>query len=260
MGGDRSGSRLAVYHDREALSLAAARLIAEEARRAAEARDRFDLLLSGGETPGRTYQLLGEEPIRSTVPWQAVQVFWGDERYCPHDHPLSNFGMVRRLLLERVPLAEAQIHPVPYDKNPHESARKYQRLLQGYFHGSSPRFDLVLLGLGEDGHTASLFPGTAVLKEQSRWVCEVYVAEQDIYRITVTAPLVNQARTVAFLVSGSAKAAILHQVLHGMYDPQQIPAQLIFPSEGRLLWLADRDAACLLPEGNSAINERVVIF
>ena len=248
MGGDKPGRQVAVYQDSEALSLAAARLIAKEASLAADARDRFDLLLSGGDTPRRAYQLLGEEPLCSTVPWQAVQVFFGDERYLPHTHPGSNFAMVRRLLLERVPLAEAQIHPVPYEESPHESALKYERLLHGYFQTRPPRFDLVLLGLGEDGHTASLFPGTPALKERNRWVREVHVAKQDIYRVTVTAPLVNQAHTVAFLAAGSAKAAILHQVLYGAYDPQRIPAQLISPSSGRLLWLVDRAAARLLPE------------
>ena len=237
-----------VYDDKEAVNLAAARLLAEEARRAVAARGSFTLLLSGGETPRRSYQLLGQEPLRSQVPWQALQLFWGDERYVPHDHPLSNFGMVRAALLDRLPLNATQVHPIPYEASAHESALKYEQQLHGYFGAGLPRFDLVLLGLGGDGHTASLFPASAALREASRWVCELYVAEQDLYRITVTAPVLNQAALVVFLVAGGDKAAILHEVLAGARDPQRLPAQLIDPGKGRLVWLVDRDAASQLSE------------
>lgn len=247
---------VAVYRDKEAVSLAAAGLIAKEARRAVEARGRFDLLLSGGETPGRCYQLLGEEPLRSSIPWQAVQVFWGDERHVPHDHPLSNFGMARRALLDRVPLSEKQLHPIPYGPTPRESALAYETLLRSYFDLRPPSFDLVLLGLGADGHTASLFPESSILKECCRWVCEVRRAGEDLSRVTLTPLLLNQAALVAFLVSGSGKAAILHRVLEGGRDPQRLPAQLINPDKGRLLWLADRAAARLL-SGKNLQSSRV---
>jgi len=198
---------VAVYDDSEALSRAAAELFAQEARRAAEARGRFTVLLSGGETPRRSYELLAQEPLASSIPWRAVQIFWGDERWVPQDDPRSNLGMARRAFLDRV-----------------------------------------LLGLGEDGHTASLFPGSAALDEWYRWVCEVYVAEQDLYRITTTALLINQTALVAFVVAGSRKAAILSRVLEGGGDPKELPAQLIEPAQGRLLWLADREASRLVPE------------
>ena len=239
---------VAVYDDSEALSRAVANLFAEEARRAVEAHGRFIVLLSGGETPRRSYELLGQAPLRSSIPWRAVHVFWGDERWVPQNDPRSNFGMVRRAFLDRVPLEEEQIHPVPYENSPHESALHYERMLRSFFDVAAPRFDLVLLGLGEDGHTASLFPDSSVLDEWYRWVCEVYVAEQDLYRVTTTPLLINQAALVAFVVAGSGKAAILSRVLEGGSDPKQIPAQLIKPAQGRLLWLADRDAARLLPD------------
>jgi len=239
---------VSIYHDKEALSLAAAGLFAEQARSAVEARGRFDVLLSGGETPRRVYELLGGEPFRRSIPWRGVQLFWGDERYVPQDHPMSNIGMTRRALLDHVPLDESQIHPIPYEQSPEESALKYESVLRGHFGAAPPRFDLVLLGLGEDGHTASLFPATPVLNECRRWACEVYLAGQDLYRVTVTATVLNQAALVAFLVAGGAKAAILQRVLEGDHEPQRIPAQLINPAQGRLLWLADRDAARLLSD------------
>jgi 6-phosphogluconolactonase len=235
-----------VYDDSEALSRGVAELFAEQARRAVEKRGRFTALLSGGETPRPSYQLLAREPLLGAIPWQSVQLFWGDERWVSPEDPRSNLGMARRSFIDRVPLTEAQIHPVPYDSSPRESALHYERMLRSYFYEAPPRFDLVLLGLGDNGHTASLFPGDEALDEQFRWVCEVYVAEQDLYRVTTTAPLINQAALVAFVVSGEAKAAILKRVLEGPFDPHNLPAQLVKPAHGKLLWLADRAAARLL--------------
>jgi len=244
---ERAENMVLIYPDKEALSLAAAGLFADEARRAVHEHGRFDVLLSGGETPRPSYRLLGEEPLRGSIPWPAVHFFWGDERWVPHDHPESNSGMARRVLLDRLPLNEAQIHPVPYLETPRASALAYEEMLRSHFDGAPPRFDLAFLGLGEDGHTASLFPGTAVLNERERWTGEVLGARQ-LYRVTVTLPLLNQAALVAFLVQGSVKAAILREVLEGERDPRRIPAQLIDPPQGRLLWLADRAAARLLSE------------
>jgi 6-phosphogluconolactonase len=237
-----------VYPDRAALSQAVARLFADQARQAVQARGRFTVLLSGGETPRQSYQLLTREPLTSAIPWQAVQLFWGDERWVPQDDPRSNFGMARRAFIDQVPLGEAQLHPVPYQGSPRESALSYERTLRGFFEAGPPRFDLVLLGLGEDGHTASLFPASAALQERERWACEVYLAEQDLYRVTTTAPLINQAALVAFVVAGEGKAAILQRVLEGANDAKLLPAQLIRPAQGRLLWLADRAASRLLPK------------
>jgi 6-phosphogluconolactonase len=241
---------ITVYADFDALSRAAAELFTQESCAAVQTRGRFVVLLSGGETPRRTYQLLATSPFRNRVPWHAVHIFWGDERYVPSDDPRSNARMVRHELLDRVPVPIDQIHPIPYNGSPRESAVQYENSLHTFFSGGPPRFDLVFLGLGENGHTASLFPGTPVVDELKRWVSEVYVEEDDIYRVTLTAPAVNQAELVIFLVSGFGKAAILREVLEGSADPHRVPARLIKP-EGRLMWLVDRNAARLIRSGTT---------
>ncbi len=235
-----------ICDDAEALSQAAAELFAAEARRAVQERGRFAVALAGGDTPQRTYELLAREPYRDQVPWQNTHVFWGDERCVPADDPRSNAGMARRALLDHVPVPPEQVHPMRCDRSPREAAVTYEALLRGFFTAGCPRFDLILLGLGENGHTASLFPGTSVLKEQQRWVAEVYLAEEGLHRLTLTAPAINQAARVVFLVAGSSKAHILRTVVEGDRDSPGIPARLINPLDGDLLWLADRAAAHLL--------------
>src|SRR6266571_1822768 len=162
-----------IYADPEALSHAAADLFAEEACHAVESRGRFTVLLSGGETPRHVFELLAGKPYLDRVPWEGVHVFWGDERYVPPDDPRSNALMARGALLDHVPLPAAQIHPVPYRFSPRESAVEYEKLLRAFFADGPPRFDLVFLGLGTNGHTASLFPGTSAVDERERWVAEV---------------------------------------------------------------------------------------
>jgi 6-phosphogluconolactonase len=235
-----------IYHDAEALSLAAAELFAAEARQSVLARGRFTIALAGGSTPRRTYELLAREPFIDQVPWQSTHIFWGDERCVPADDPRSNALMARQTLLDHIPIPLEQVHPMVCDRSPQQAAVKYEALLRDFFPNGHPRFDLVLLGLGENGHTASLFPGTAVLEEQQRWVAEVYVAEEGMHRLTLTAAAINQAALVVFLVSGSDKALILRKVLKEAQDPRSIPAKLIKPVDGGLLWLVDRDAARLL--------------
>jgi 6-phosphogluconolactonase len=154
--------------------------------------------------------------------------------------------MARLALLDHVPIPPGQVHPVRGELEPRAGAADYEQVLRTYFAGGPPRFDLVLLGLGENGHTASLFPGTPVLKEKDRWAAEVYVAELDMWRVTLTAPCLNQAGTTAFLVSGAGKADVLRDVLEGPRRPELLPAQLIQPADGKLLWLADRPAAAHL--------------
>ncbi len=235
-----------VYADRMALSQAVARLFAVEARRTVESNGRFTVLLAGGSTPRLAYELLARPPLRDMVPWEGVHVFWGDERYVPPDDPASNARMARQALLDHVPVPPAQLHPIPYLSSPRESAVEYENILRTFFVTGPPCFDLVFLGLGENGHTASLFPGTSAVEERERWVIEVYVAEQKMYRITLTAPAINLAALVAFMVAGEEKASILRETLEGEYAPRRIPAQLINPANGRLFWLIDRDAARLL--------------
>jgi 6-phosphogluconolactonase len=240
-----------VYPDLESLSRAAAALIATQADLAVAARGRFSLALSGGATPRRTYELLAAPPLMDQVPWDRVHVFWGDERCVPLDDPRSNARMAKEAWLDRVPIPARQIHPITCARDPAAAARDYEARLRKFFSGAPPRLDLVLLGLGDNGHTASLFPGTPVLEEQERWAAAVYVAAGDLYRVTLTAPLINQAVLVAFLVAGGAKAEILREVLHGPRDPARLPAQLIRPHPGDLLWLADLEAAAQLPVGST---------
>lgn len=235
-----------ICHDLEALSLAAAELFATEARQAVLAHGRFTVALSGGITPRRTYELLAREPFIEQVPWQSTHIFWGDERCVPADDPRNNALMARQTLLDHVPVPPEQIHSMVCDSSPLEAAAAYEKLLRSTFNSGSSRFDLVLLGLGENGHTASLFPGTSVLEDQQRWVGEVYVADEGLHRLTLTAPAINQAALVVFLVAGSEKAPILRKVLQEAQDPRSIPAKLIKPVDGGLLWLVDRDAARLL--------------
>jgi 6-phosphogluconolactonase len=238
-----------VYPDLEALSRAAAALLVAQAKLAVAARDRFSVALAGGATPRRTYELLATPEFSDQAPWDRVHVFWGDERCVPLTDPRSNAGLAMVAWLDRAPIPRAQIHPIDCAPDPATAARQYEALLQEFFAGQPPRLDLVLLGLGDDGHTASLFPGAPVLAEPERWAAAVYAAAGGLHRVTLTAPLINQARLVAFLVAGNAKAAILQEVLHGPRDPARLPAQLIRPGRGDLLWLADQPAAALVHVG-----------
>lgn len=236
-----------VYENQEALSLAAAKLFVSEARQAVQSRGRFVVALSGGSTPQRTYELLSQKPFRELVPWQSTHVFWGDERCVSINDPRSNARMARQALLDHVPLPSGQVHPMICDRSPGLAAMEYEAILRDFFKDGCARFDLFLLGLGENGHTASLFPGTSVLIEPQRRVAEVYLAEERQNRLTLTARVINQAALIVFLVSGVAKAPILRKVLEDAPSQETVPARLIKPVQGELLWLVDREAASLLP-------------
>jgi 6-phosphogluconolactonase len=236
------------FDDREELGRAAAELFAATAEQAIASRGRFSVLLSGGETPRRTYELLAQEPLRSRIPWQGVQLFWGDERCVNASDPRNNALMVRQALLERVPLPEEQIHPIICDDEPERAASRYEALLRSHFPEGDARFDLVLLGLGEDGHTASLFPDSPSLDEKRRWVTATRKAGEEIMRITLTPLPLNRAELAIFLVAGSGKADVVRRVLEGPFTPQLLPAQLIRPSRGRVAWMVDSGAAALLRE------------
>jgi 6-phosphogluconolactonase len=232
-----------VFDNLEHLSHVAAGIFAEQARQAIHARQRFSVALSGGNTPRRLYELLADARFHDKILWQAVHIFWSDERCVLSDDPRSNFRMAREILLDHVPLPPGNIHPMRGDLSPAESATQYEAELRKFFGAQPPVLDLVLLGMGDNAHTASLFPHTPVLKETERWVSEVYVRELDMYRITLTAPLINQAAQVVFLVSGADKALALQNVLEGAYQPQEYPAQLIRPNGAHPLWLVDKAAS-----------------
>jgi 6-phosphogluconolactonase len=231
-----------VCNDPESLSEAAARLFVKRSRRAVQVQNQFSVALAGGHTPERTYQILSQPHFHDQVPWTKVHVFWSDERCVPPDDPRSNAHMAHQALLDRVPIPPDQIHPIRCNQNPQQAAEEYESLLRDFFAGRSPCFDLILLGLGENGHTASIFPGTLAVEEQKRWVTAVFVAEQAMWRITMTPLLINQAAMVAFLVAGTAKARVLQRVLGGPFESYDLPAQLIQPVSGGLDWIVDKEA------------------
>ena len=232
-----------VCADVNELSLRAAEAAVTTINDAVRRHDRCSLVLSGGSTPSTLYGLLASE-FRDQIQWTRVHVFWGDERYVlPHD-PDSNYRMARETLLDHVPCPAENIHPMPtHRSSPDAAARDYERTLRGYFGADSPRFDLIVLGLGEEGHTASLFPGSPALGERTRWVVAVNTQAQPPLRLTLTLPALTRAAVVHVLVAGSTKARALRHVLTGIPDPNTYPAAGLRLTEGTLLWWVDREAA-----------------
>lgn len=237
---------ITVFKDTAALSRAAAELFVQTAREAVAQHGRFTVALTGGSSPVQLYRLLAQPPYREQVPWQQTYIFWGDERWVPLTDERSNAKMALDAFLRQVPVPEGQIYPMWGEGEPEEFAQHYEQLLQQHFYQQPPRFDLILLGMGDDGHTASLFPGTEVLREDSRWVWAYYLTPQSMYRITLTAPLINQAHKIVFLTFGANKAPALYEVLEGNPNPEQYPSQLIQPQHGEVHWLVDEAAASRL--------------
>jgi 6-phosphogluconolactonase len=230
---------------------------AEEVVRAAEesvaARGRFTIALSGGSTPKGLFNLLATN-ARSVLPWDRMFFFWGDERHVPPTDPDSNYRMAEEAMLSKIPVAAGNVFRVPAE-NPDAgaAAEAYEQTLRKFFQlepGQLPRFDLILLGMGPDGHTASLFPGTAALQEKSRLVVANWVDKLKTSRLTLTLRVLNAARCVAFLVSGTDKAEALKAVLEGDAPGEQYPSKLVRPTDGKLIWLVDRAAASGLSSGN----------
>jgi 6-phosphogluconolactonase len=240
-------NKIRVFRSAEAMNECAAQLIIELADKAVMARGRFVLALSGGKTPNGLYSLLSDKPYHDRVPWKDTFVFWSDERCVPSADEQNNAYMATSGLLSKVDIPRSQIYPVPVGLPPAEAAICYEQTLKDFFGAGDPQFDLILLGLGENGHTASLFPGTDVLTETEHWVKEVFVEFLHMYRITMTANFINQARNIVFLVTGREKSDILNTVLMGPLRPELYPAQLIRPEHGTLTWYLDEPAASKLP-------------
>jgi 6-phosphogluconolactonase len=240
-----------VLADADALAAAATEHFVLAAEGAIADHARFVVALSGGSTPQRTFELLAREPFVSRVDWSRVHVLWGDERCVPPTDASSNYRMAREALLDHVPLPPEHIHRMHGEDAPERAAASYESTLRTLFrtsHGPpsvepGKNIDLALLGLGDNGHTASIFPGSALIDERTHWVSAEYVAAVSMWRITMTAPLLNAAAEILFLVSGGAKAHVLERVLEGPRVPHELPAQLISPTHGRLEWLVDRAAA-----------------
>jgi 6-phosphogluconolactonase len=239
--------KILVFDDVAALARAAAEEVIRVLSDAARNQGRATIALSGGSTPEALYRLLAEDPFHDLMPWSAIHFFWGDERHVPPDHEESNYRMVREAMLDRVPVPPENVHRIRAEENDAERAAvEHEAELRSFFAlkaGEWPRFDLALMGLGPEGHTASFFPGSPVIEENARLVVAPWVEPLHTFRITMTPPVFNHAAEVLFLVSGEKKAPAVRAVLEGERDPGLVPAQVVRPVEGDLLWMLDRTAA-----------------
>ena len=241
-----------VWPNKAAMAMASARLFAAKVERAVATRGIARVALSGGSTPQATFKLLADPagPFAATVPWDKVQIFWVDERCVGPDDPESNYGVARELLLSKVAIPAANVFRMEGELEPEEAAARYESTLRNVMKlegAESPAFDLLTLGMGPDGHTASLFPHTQAIDELSRLVVANHVPQKETWRITLTWPVINQAAEVVFEVEGAGKTDVLAEVLIGPRDPERLPSQLIRPSNGKLLFLLDEAAAAKLP-------------
>jgi 6-phosphogluconolactonase len=245
--------KIEVFSSPDSIARYALHEILVTAESAIKSRGIYSLVLSGGGTPEPLFRLFAAEPFRDTIPWQHIHLFWGDERCVPPDQPGSSYGQARSLFIDDVPIPPENIHRAKGERPPQEAAEDYRNQLakfSGFLSQSDliPRFDLVLLGLGSDGHTASLFPGKVPPEAEHETVIAV-TADYDgrpANRITMTPPVFNNARSILFLVTGESKAGAVAAVINGPHQPDQWPGQLIRPDSGQLTWLLDKTAASLL--------------
>jgi 6-phosphogluconolactonase len=234
-----------ICRDADDLARQAAAQFVSLAANSAVRSSRFIVALSGGSTPRALYSLLASPAFKDRIDWRRIHFFWGDERCVPPDHSESNYRMVHEALLSKVDIAPENIHRLAGEKEPEIAASEYEDELRRTFQltrAQVPRFGLILLGLGEDGHTASLFPGQATVHENTRWVMATLAPDGKLWRITLTPVIINAARNVTFVVSGASKAGRLRQLIEGPFDPDTLPAQAIQPDQGRLTYMVD-DAA-----------------
>jgi 6-phosphogluconolactonase len=244
-----SGRSVRVFRDLASLSRAAAGRFLDVVRECVPARGRFAVALSGGSTPRTFYSLLASDPYRKEVDWTKVHVFWADERCVPPDATESNYRLVFETLLSAVPVPRENIHRVRGEASPDDAARLYEEDLRAFFRGGQvPVFDLAVLGAGDDGHTASLFPGSEALRESSRLAVPVQPAAGRPGRVTLTLPVLNNAAHVLVLVSGPSKASVVQEIFEAG-NAKHLPAGLVRPVNGTLEWLLDRDAASLVRSG-----------
>jgi len=242
-------SELRVLPDLSSLSHAAAEEFLRLGSEAIAVRGRFTVALSGGSTPRPAYEQIAatwKTDSGGSIDWAHVHLFWGDERRVPPDDPQSNFRMANESLIRRVPIPPENIHPIPaMFPDAKEAATQYEERLRAFFSSpmGPPRFDLIFLGMGPDGHVASLFPGSAALEVKDRWIAENWIKSIEAWRITMTFPVLNQAANVIVLVSGKEKAKSLRQVVKGPHTPPLLPAERLKPVDGRHLWLVDKAAA-----------------
>ncbi|PWJ58480.1 6-phosphogluconolactonase [Dyadobacter jejuensis] len=234
------------FEDTASLNEALAIFIDQDIKNVLAQKPIYTFVLSGGSTPKQLFRILANEPYKNSIPWEKIHFFWGDERFVPYNDERNNAKMAFDELLSLVPVRPDQVHRMQTELSPAEAVADYTQVLKGYFKETGPTFDLVLLGMGEDGHTLSLFPGTEVIEEKDKWVDSYFLEPQQMVRITLTAPIVNRAATVAFALAGAGKAPALKEVLEGPPNRTQYPSQIINPERGNLLWFIDKNASSLL--------------
>ncbi len=237
-----------VFQSIAALNKAAAEYIIAVSNEAIVERGKFTIALSGGDTPQRLYALLSEMPYSEQIHWNRTFIFWGDERCVPLNDKRNNAYQAKSILLAKTDIPLVNIHSIPVDLPPLVAASTYEKELKVFFGNDLVNFDIVLLGLGENGHTASLFPETKVIHEHAQGIRAVFVEDEKMFRITMTAPLINHARHVLFLITGEKKAKILGKIFDSASQHDKYPAQLIKPIHGDLLWFADQEAASLIKQ------------
>lgn len=244
MSATESAQDIRIFETAADVARAAADYFVETAESSIAADGRFSVALAGGSTPKHTYQLLASDEYRDRLPWSKVHIFFGDERSVPPTHSDSNYHMADEAMLSLLPIPAANVHRMVGEGDAVANASLYESELQTFFDGAVwPRLNLVMLGMGDDGHTASLFPGTDALREEQAWVVANWVEKLDTFRITLTAPAINHAANVVFLIAGAGKTERLPEVLRGPRDPTRLPSQLIQPPTGKLVWLVDKAAA-----------------
>jgi 6-phosphogluconolactonase len=237
---------LHIQQNPEAISLELAEWITTSVESVLQKKDICTLVLTGGNSPKRLYELLAANPYKERIDWSRLHIFWGDERAVSFTDNRNNAKMTYEHLLSKVPVIKENVHIMQTDIEPEQSAAAYQKILHNYFEETGISFDIVLSGMGDDGHTLSLFPNTAVIHEKILWVKAFYLAPQQMFRITLTAPIVNRAQKIAFLAFGAGKAHALKEVLEGIYNPDVYPSQIIQPVFGELHWFIDTAAAAQL--------------
>ena len=239
-----------VFQDSKSLAAAAAEAFINLAEQSILDQGRFSVALSGGSTPNLLYQILANPDNQKRLDWDQIYLFFGDERNVPPDHVDSNFRMVKEVLLEKIDIPKKNIHCVQTELDIQQAAQSYEMSIRQFFAGDWPRFDLVLLGMGADGHTASLFPNSLGLEEENRWFIANFVPEPGLWRLTLTKCAINNAKNIILLVSGASKAAMVKEVLCGSEATSLKPIQMISPRDGQMTWMLDRDAAVYLNDDN----------
>ncbi len=249
------GKKINAYPNKDKLVTATTERVINEIGQAIQERGLCNMALAGGNTPREIYSMLAESNYRDRVDWDRLHLFWGDERMVSPEHEDSNFRMVKETLLDHVRIPDGNVHRIRGEIAPEQAAHEYAELLHDYFKEDLPCFDLILLGLGEDGHTASLFPGTDAVEECERYTVAVFVSRLDTWRVTLTLPVLNAAREVFFLVSGRSKSDIVQRIISIKQPAKEFPASMVNPENGTLHWMLDSEAMVLINK-----NAREVMF